>query len=66
MAQIQNYNKTCPDCNGEPYKIVGYKRLLFFGKIPVLKKICFKCTLGIIKPKQIILSPYKKEPIIIY
>jgi len=78
MAQTINYNKICPNCKGNPYKVRWVKRRItnIFSKIfyfllnsthkMILIKVCNNCELGIIRPKTVIVRTDRMENEVIY
>ena len=65
MAQTKNYHKTCPDCNGKPYKVVGYRTLWIIAS-PIIE-YCKTCGgMGFIRAKKVVHHPDRFEPEVIF
>ena len=61
---MSQYGKTCPDCNGKPFRRVPNtgKIYWFIFKTPDTLMCCAKCKgAGMIEPKEVILHPDKLE-----
>jgi len=69
MATTVNYAKKCPDCDGEPIRILENSGKVFLGifKGPDQLIACERCNgSGFIKPKKVVLHPDRFEPTVIY
>lgn len=61
---MSQYGKTCPDCDGKPFRRIEGSGKVYFGifKTPDQIICCSKCEgAGMIAPKEVILHPDRLE-----